>query len=247
MSTTMLVGCAVWTLAAIVACTFGGYLRMLDQQRAQAVLADRREQRLHLASELHDFVAHDVSGILALAQAGQLLPVDQTPQVAQLLHAIEQAAGSALVSMDRTIRLLHGSGMATGPTMEDLPDLLARFAATHPATVRVDVRSTLPREISGTAYRVIVEALTNIRRHAPGATGVDIIVRTTGETATIQVADNGGPTPTGHPRLGGLGIAGLAERIRLLGGTMEAGPCPSAGWCLRAVLPLAGTAAASVT
>ncbi|GGQ85199.1 hypothetical protein GCM10010166_64320 [Couchioplanes caeruleus subsp. azureus] len=242
MSALTLTGCAVWAMVGLGAGAVGGYLRLLEVQRRRAVLAERRDQRLYLAGELHDFVAHDVSGILALAQAAQLLPAGEADRVTRILQAIEQAGHRALASMDRTVRLLHDSEPGPGSTLDDVPDLVARFSAAQEVTMRVDVAADVPREISGTAYRVIVEALTNIRRHAPRATRVDLAVRTSGDLVTVEVRDDGGAAPAILPaRQGGLGIAGLTERVRLLGGMVEAGPCAPAGWCLRATLPLAGT------
>lgn len=104
-SATVLIGCATWLAAALGAAGVGAHLRALDAGRRRAVEKSRARQRALMAHELHDFVAHDVSEVLALAQAGQLLAAgsDRLPEV---LREIERSARRALGSMDRTLDVL---------------------------------------------------------------------------------------------------------------------------------------------
>ncbi|GAB1819153.1 sensor histidine kinase [Herbidospora sp. RD11066] len=232
-----LAGFTVWALSAALAAMIGLYLRSLDDHRTRSIDEARRAQRTRLARDLHDFVAHDVSGILALAQAGRIL-ADQDPQrTAAAFERIEQAALQALTSMDRTVRMLHDPGRTPLPTLTDLQELADRFTV----AVDLDVDTGLddvPREVTATAYRIVVEALTNVRRHAPTATRAQVRVRRTGTTLEVTVTDDArsGPAPT--RRGGGLGLAGLAESVEALGGTLAAGPNDPCGWRLAATLPL---------
>jgi signal transduction histidine kinase len=251
-------GFGAWAGAAVLAAGVGGYLRSLDARRSRAVRDARRAQRLSLARDLHDFVAHDVTEILAQAQAAQLLADQDPPTATTALHTIEEAALRALTAMDRTIHLLHddpdptpsGSTLdATAdsppaapavpvPALAELPELTGRFAAAGAVAVDLEVEAAvagLSREVAATAYRVVLEALTNVRRHAPGARRVAVTLRRTGAgsgaAVEVTVTDDGGGQGRGTgsvlrsvTRVGGLGLAGLAERVEALGGHLTAGP-----------------------
>lgn len=258
---------------AAVATGVGLYLRSLDRRRADAVALARREQRLEVARDLHDFVAHEVTGIVLEAQAGQLDGEDGGPvEQRALLQRIEQAGLRALDSMDRTVATLReADGRAWeeppptrlyGPA--DLPELLDRFGAMTAAEVTLsledEVAGALSREAGDTAYRVVLEALTNVRRHAPRAGRVEVCaVRCADGGVELSVTDGVGlsvtggagpgvPTgpfpvalphalqePDGRPG-GGTGLAGLAERVSAVGGALEAGPYGQ-GWRVSCRLP----------
>ncbi|MDH6127475.1 histidine kinase [Kitasatospora sp. GP82] len=237
-----------WAVIALLAAAGGGYLRSLDQARARSVAEARRSQRLELARDLHDFVAHDVSEMLALAQAGRYVTEADGP-AAEMFGRIEHAALQALAAMDRTVHMLHDEPPTPDrkplPTLADLPELAERFAAAQGAAVRLDVdpqlAQRLPREISATAYRVAVESLTNVRRHAPGTGAVHLTVRrAAGPALEIAVSNEAGGTPAVRERSSGLGLVQLAERVEALGGTLTAGPLTPGGWRTSAVLPLNG-------
>lgn len=252
-------------LPSIAAAIGGAYLRSLDARRVRGIDDARRGQRLELARDLHDFVAHDVSGIVVQAQAAQVLAERRPDEVAAALRRIEAAGLRALATMDRTVHMLRNDrgheSVGNGPRepdrgIADLAELSERFSEGGTrALVDVAVEPTeIPRELDATAYRIVVEALTNVRRHAPRAREVRIAVRrtTTGDkpTLTLEVS-NDGPAPhgdqPGHGGLarrgsapaGGLGLAGLAERVEALGGGLIAGPDQvTEGWHVRADLPL---------
>lgn len=257
-------GYAAWALLALLAVVVGFYLRSLDERRRRSVTEARQAQRLQLARDLHDFVAHDLSGMLAQAQAGQILAEQDPAATAAAFRRIEQAGRQALASMDHTVRMLHdgdgdgdgdggGAGVrATLPTLADLPDLAARFNSSGTTRVQLDVdpqvsghppAEALPRELTTTVYRVVVEALTNVRRHAPEASRVTVEVRcasaATARGVKVTITDDGSmPAPTPVDRRGGLGLAGLAERVEALGGTLSFGPGEPTGWRVTAVLPV---------
>lgn len=248
-------GFAVWGLVALLAVTIGLYLRALDDRRGRSVAEARRAQRDQLARDLHDFVAHDISGMLAQAQAGQII-ADRDPAAAKAaFRRIEQSGMKALAALDQTVYMLYGhpsdraDRRLSPPTLIDLPDVVARFAATGPATGHLEMDPNLdveqlPREITTTAYRLVVEGLTNVRRHAPNAGRVTVTVRRTTPTPGLDVIvsdDGGAPHPAALgpiERHGGLGLPGLTERVEALGGTLTAGPADPTGWRVAAFLPL---------
>ncbi len=228
----------------------GLYLRALDTRRAHAVALARREQRLEVARDLHDFVAHEVTGIVLEAQAAQLDDAPGPGEHRALLHRIEQAGLRALDSMDRTVATLReadGRPWDEPPStrlhgLADLPELLGRFSSMATAEVALsvedEVAGALSREAEDTAYRVVLEALTNVRRHAPKAGRVEVFAgRTADRAVEVSVADTAGPgSPADTRRGGGTGLAGLAERVGALGGALEAGPYAQ-GWRVRCLLP----------
>lgn len=183
----MLLTTAYWSLGAGVAVAVGLRLRTVDEAWARSVAAARRTQRLELARDLHDFVAHDVTGMVVQAQAAAHV-LDGQPEVGAALKRIEEAGQRALASMDRTVHMLRSADGDPGtgpvppplPTLADLPALVGHFAAIGPSDARLSVDhravAATDRETAATAYRVVTEALTNIRRHAPAAAHVEISV-----------------------------------------------------------------------
>ena len=164
------------TLATAV----GLYLRALDSKRERAVAEARREQRLELARDLHDFVAHELTGILLEVQAAQVAAYEPEENKA-LLARLEQASLRALESMDETLRALRDpDGDADEPAtlrrdrVDELPALVERFrgAATAHAVLELEdgLADLLPRQVQRAVYRVVLESLTNVRRHAAKAT-----------------------------------------------------------------------------
>ncbi|WP_301174532.1 sensor histidine kinase [Actinomadura geliboluensis] len=231
-------GCLFCGLGAAVAAGTGLYLRWLDARRSRSVAEARRAQRLDLARDLHDFVAHEVGGMIVQAQAAQL-----GGDPAAALRRIEAAGARAMASLDRTVHMLHDDGPRDGPHgLDDLPALVDRFSTSDGARARLTMEDvTPPPEVSATAYRLVVEALTNVRRHAPGATAVEVSVTATGPHLRVAVTDDGPGGRTGRRRerrRGGLGLPGTAERVEALGGDFRAGPAGDRGWRVIALIPL---------
>lgn len=240
---------AVFLVPAALAAAIGLYLRSLDDRRRAAVLRARREERLEVAHGLHDFVAHELTGIVLEAQAAQLSPVDAA-QTRSLLQRIETAGLRALDSMDDTVRMLLEPDGDDGqpPTvrlygLRDLPELIERFrgvdAAAEVELLIPDVLPALGQEADAVGYTVVVEGLTNVRRHAPEAGRVTVVVDPRDDgTVEIVVTDGGGG---GHlysrAGSGGTGLVGLAERVEALGGRLTAGPLDD-GWTVCAVVPV---------
>ncbi|AWS45169.1 sensor histidine kinase [Streptosporangium sp. 'caverna'] len=245
--------CAFWSLPAAVGAAAGCYLRWLDARRVQAVRQARRAQRVQLATDLHDFVAHDVSAMVIQAQAAQVLLRGDPDEAARVLRRIESDGTRALASMDRTIRMLReleygaGTGPTTAPGATELPELIARYAGSGAGPIELNMASGLDRalhqEASTAVYRVVVEALTNVRRHArPGAAVAVELAESAEGGVVLTVIDQAGdtgqaPRDLSGRRRGGVGLASLAERIEALGGVFTAQPVPPAGWRVRAELP----------
>ncbi|WP_344404269.1 sensor histidine kinase [Dactylosporangium fulvum] len=203
----------------------GLHLRAGDQRRRRAEERARRAQRLDLARDLHDLVAHEVTGIVVQAQAAQ---VAGDPDA---LARIEAAGLRALDAMDNMVRTLRGADEQAPLRVHglgDLPEVVARFDATGPAraTLRMAPGATLSPEAGVAAYHVVVEALTNVRRHAPKAATVVVSLDRAG---LLTIVDSGGGGPRRRRTGGGTGLAGVAERVGALGGTLYAGP-HEAGW-----------------
>lgn len=234
----------------------GLYLRSLDNRRRVAVSMARRNQRLQLAHNLHDFIAHEVTGIVVEAQAAQV-GADGTERTQAVLQRIESAGLRALDSMDNTLRMLRETEEGDSGTTEtvrlyglrDLPELVERFAHGHgPPNTRLQMPEDPPvlgREANHLGYALVLEALTNVRRHAPDSTHVTIAVTELWDgTVELTVVNEGGAgSLAGSSRSnGGTGLIGLGERMKVLGGTLTAGPAESGevGWLVRGVLPARG-------
>ncbi|GAA0966549.1 sensor histidine kinase [Actinocorallia libanotica] len=250
---TSLVGSALFLFPLGCAAAVGFYLRGLDRRRVRAVAEARRAQRLALARDLHDFVAHEVTGIVLEAQAAQLRDLD-AGAAREVQRRIEEAGQRALESMDQTLEALRDPDDApAGPPptrlygLGDLPDLVGRFSAPglpH-AGLELDPEAVgrLPREADATAYRVVLEALTNVRRHARRANRVEVSARSTASGVEVSVRDDGGGRGrfgAGLARVrrsGGTGLAELEARVRGQGGTLSAGSDEAGGWLVVCALP----------
>jgi signal transduction histidine kinase len=218
-----------------------------------SVRSARQAQRLDIAHDLHDYVAHDISGMVAQAQAARYAFASDPVRLAGALERIEAVGLQALGAMDEMVAVL-ADGEATASTrphagLGDLPGLVERFGSERGESRRValtqDPRAADPsvtsRQVQTTAHRVVVEALTNVRRHAPEATDVAVSVRLRDpeERLVVRVAnDLTGHRPTSRRASGGTGVVGLRERVRALGGDLTAGSDRDGRWVLQADIPL---------
>ncbi|MFE9425292.1 sensor histidine kinase [Kitasatospora sp. NPDC006697] len=221
----------------------GLLLRLLEHRRRAAAEAVRRAERLALARELHDLVAHHVVGIVMHTHAAQILARKQPDQLGPALADIKRSGTEAMDAMRSVVALLRdaedGAVLTAGP--EQLTDLVRRFEAHGPA---VELRlpageSGWPPVVASTVYRVVQESLTNITRHARGARAATVAISQDSTDLTVEIGDDAPPHPPAHasPR-GGYGLVGMRERVEALGGTLSAGPRPGTGWSVRATLPL---------
>ncbi|MGW8885062.1 sensor histidine kinase [Streptomyces sp. NPDC055749] len=235
-----------WLLPAAAAVAAGAYPRRQELRRRSAVAEARSAQRLQLSRDLHDFVAHDISGIVVQAQAARFVAATDPSQAVLALERIEKAGLSALAAMDRTVQMLHGPEAPTTeplPDVSQLPSLVESFTSAGATEAHLDlprpVAEALSREAGSAAYRIVVEALTNIRRHAPDASRATVAFTPTAGTVEIRVTNDRGarPAPARRVSRGGLGLPALTEHAQALGGTLSAGPYGDGGWQLTAVLP----------
>ncbi|MES5819371.1 sensor histidine kinase [Streptomyces sp. RG80] len=230
-------------LAGLVA-SLAAYLRSLDYRRTVAVADTRREERLAIAADLHDFVAHHVTGILVQTQMARMMATTQPQDLDPVLAGIEGAATEALASMRRTVGVLRDADEADRRPVGDLAgvaELVARFATpVQKAILRSDVPDDLPHEVQAAAFRVVQEALTNVRRHAADATEVTVRLTLDAGRLSVSVADDGrgGTQLPDAAHGGGFGLIGLKERVTALGGELTAGPRAGHGWEIGAVFPL---------
>lgn len=199
----------------------------------------RNQERVALARELHDTVAHHVSAIAVQAQAGGVVVGSQPEKAAEVLTAIEAEASRTLAEMRSMVRLLREEESVDYAPQRGVADLpaLARVDTTPAVEVSLDGSLTeLARPVDAALYRLAQESLTNAVRHARGATRVAIDVHREGDAVRLRVSDDGRiETEAPEP---GFGLLGMAERAQLLGGSLSAGPGPEGGWVVEAALPL---------
>jgi signal transduction histidine kinase len=242
--TTMLVGCG-WLVALSIR-----HNQLRANRMAMEALALRHEQdriaeravadeRVRIARELHDAVGHAVNVMVLHAGAARLAADD--PRTVESLREIERTGRSALTDLDHMLGLLrsdvdapltpiHGSG--------DIGHLVDEMNAAG-SNVHLHQRCEMPidRLVGIAAYRIVQEALTNALKHA-GPARVDVTLSCEGRELEILVVDDGVGARGSWTNGGGRGIAGMRERTAVLGGRLDAGPLPSGGFRVRALLPL---------
>ncbi|WP_218129213.1 sensor histidine kinase [Nonomuraea maritima] len=244
-------------LAVVPAVVLGLYLRLLDDARDRRLQSDRQAQRIQYARELHDFVAHHVTAMIAQTKAIRFATsAGHPPSPAELdgmLVQIEEVGSQAMDSMRALVSILRNAEepavTSPGADLTQLQDLVRTFSRTGPpAELTLDPRLTsgcLPPEITTTVHRVVQESLTNIRKHATAAEHVTVDVRVQAADpntlrATVTDDGRGGRHDRGRRRTtaGGYGLTGLAERVEAAGGRLSAGPGEFTGWQVVADLPL---------
>ncbi|TQK72466.1 sensor histidine kinase [Nocardioides sp. SLBN-35] len=204
----------------------------------------RNHERVALARELHDIVAHHVSAIAVQAQAGGVVAGVQPEKAVEVLAAIESEASRTLAEMRSMVKVLREQESVAYSPQRGVADLPALERADAKPTVEVSLDgslSLLAPPVDAALYRLAQESLTNAVRHARGATRVGIDVRREGDTVRLRVSDDGRNEPGSAPAPG-YGLQGMAERAQLLGGSLSAGPGPEGGWVVEAVLPAEGLA-----
>jgi signal transduction histidine kinase len=223
--------------------------READLERRREQEADRRiaGERLRIAQEVHDVVAHAMVAINVQAGVAAHVLHKRPGQAETALTEIKRVSGTALADLRATLGLLRedGASAPVHPTrvLAEVPELAAPLRAAG-VNVEVDVRGAedrVPSPVGAAAYRIVQEALTNVLRHAhASAATVRVVVE--GAHLDVDVRDDGAATTVnGEP---GTGLRGMAERAEALGGRIEAGRLPEGGWRVHAVLPLAAAAGA---
>jgi signal transduction histidine kinase len=231
---------AVGVATLCVAATFV-YLRELDTEHRSAVTEVRIKERLSIARELHDLVAHHITGIVIQTNAIRLV-LDKPDRVKEMLDDIETAGVQAMASMRRLVALLREDTAAPLDPTPGLADIPAAGLSLRRSGVKVNMDidpalTGLRSDLAAGVYRIVREALTNVGKHAHRVTTVDVKVsRDTDGGVDIEVTDDG-RGDVSRLAVSGFGLIGLRERLSELGGTLHSGRMDSGGWRLKAHLP----------
>jgi signal transduction histidine kinase len=214
-----------------------------EQVALERARRDVTEERMRIARDLHDVVAHSMSVITVQAAFGHLVIDTQPEQARTSLDIIETTGRQTLTEMRQLLGVLRADGpdrsdvLAPAPRLADLGDLITQTAL---AGVQVDLRITgeprdLPPGVDASAYRIVQEALTNVVKHAHTTTG-RVTVDYRPDELSIEVTDEG----AGHSgSTGGHGLLGMRERVNLYGGQLSAASLPARGFRVHARLPFA--------
>ncbi|GAA3249990.1 sensor histidine kinase [Dactylosporangium siamense] len=219
------------------------------QLRASQAEAGERAvmgERLRIARELHDVVAHHVSVMGVQASAGRRVLERDPGKARAALAAVEQSARTAVDELRRMLSLLRHDGserQAAGAGLDRVDELLssAREAGLETSLGVYGDPVDLPESLSQAGYRIVQEAVTNTLKHA-GATSLDVRIRYLAGELEVDVADNGTP---GAPVKAGLGLIGMRERVAAHDGVLETGSRTDGGFRVRARFPLQRTGAAA--
>ncbi|MDG4824254.1 sensor histidine kinase [Asanoa sp. WMMD1127] len=242
---------AAWLIAVLAAGEFGrghreqlaALARMRAEQRRIQEEQERRqasEERLRIARELHDVLGHHLSLINVQAGVGLHL-IDQQPEHArEALTVIKSASAEALREVRSVLAALRPAEEAAprtpGPGLAGLTELTSGAGFPVETTVTGAPRP-LPAEVDRAAFRIVQEALTNVRRHAGAGVSAAVAVAYAPDRVTVTVTDDGAGGGAVAAGPSGNGIAGMRARAAALGGTLTAGPAEGGGWRVEAVLP----------
>ena len=220
----------------------GLYFRARDRERATAVRAEvaaaQHTERMALARELHDVIAHYVTGMVVHAQAAQAVP----SAAQEALPIIVRSGNEALTEMRRLVGTLRGTEADAPTASSDLADDVRGVVerSGQPVRLHVDLPVPVPPSLGRSVLRLVQESLTNARKHAEGVSSVDVSVSVSDDVVHVLVTDDGRArktAPVGGS--GGYGLVGMRERVELLGGRFSAGARAGGGWEVRAALPVA--------
>lgn len=221
------------------------------EERAQALEREHDEEarravadeRLRIAQELHDVVAHSMGVIAVQAGVGAHVIDTDPAEAKRALQAISTTSRSSLTELRRLLGVLrdeHGdAAYIPAPGLDDLSTLVREISD---AGVRAHLdlageRSEVPLGVELTAYRIVQEALTNVLKHAGPGAAVEILVTFEQGALRIEVNDDGRGVDARSAGSGGHGLVGMRERVAVYGGSLHAGPAPSGGFRVDAVLP----------
>jgi signal transduction histidine kinase len=233
-----------WTGAAfaggVVMRAQRGRADVAEQRREEHAIAAVAAERARIARDLHDVVSHAISVIVLQARGGRRMLVVDPAESRAAFDTVEDMAEQAMAEMRRLLGLLRETStgdattdLAARPSLAHLGELSAQVPGSRVTIAVSGDLSSLPPSVDLAAYRIVQEALTNVRRHAE-AGSVDVAVKVDGSAVELAVVDDGrGPTGKG----GGYGLLGMRERATLYGGTFDAGPRPGGGFAVRACLP----------
>jgi signal transduction histidine kinase len=223
--------------------------RLAEQETISDAERNRRtllEERARIARELHDVVAHHMSVITVQADTAAYRLDGVTPAVHEEFTSIAATARASLGEMRRLLGVLrneetHGE-LAPQPGLTQIGQLAEATAKAGGPVEYTPSDADVPEVVGLSAYRIVQEALANVVRHAPGArTRVSLSVSEDGERLTVLIVNGPPPEIPAEPfEAGGTGhgLVGMRERVRLVGGSLDAGPLPDGGFRVAAQLPL---------
>ncbi len=213
-------------------------------EREQELLAEQRvaAERNRIARDLHDVVAHSVSVMVIQATAARRNLHSEPSTAESALEAIETTGRQTMSELRAMLGVLRTNDGDPVPTLHPQPSLAHVQALIRADDLDVVIAvdgelECLPESVSVTGYRLVQEALTNVRRHAGHPDTVEVRLRADTDELVIDVVDDGrgaGALSSGS----GFGIIGMKERVAAVGGSMEAGPRPGGGWRMHAVIPI---------
>ncbi|WBQ04023.1 sensor histidine kinase [Kribbella sp. CA-293567] len=224
--------------------------RTAERTREEEALRRVGQERLRIARDVHDVVAHAMVAINVQAGVGARL-LDRNPEQARrTLTDIKSVSGAALNDLRSMLGVLRendgpGASAPVHPTL-DLDGLSDLRESLRSAGLDVDIAvdlgadgGALPATVGATGYRIVQEALTNVLRHT-GPTSAHVLVTRHDDLVVFAVEDDGSPAgaPAGAGTGSGQGLRGMRERAAALGGSLEAGPRPGGGWRVAASLPI---------
>src|SRR3712207_5092938 len=227
----------------LFAAALGAAIRYRTKIRIRDMDQVKAREREQLARELHDTVAHHVSGIAIQAQAGRAIAASHPERAIEALAIIEDAATRTLTELRAIVGVLRASQdteFAPQPGVAEV-EQLATDGLTRPC-VEVTLSGEfddLSPAVGAAIYRLAQESVTNARRHARQATQVTVAVTGNADQVRVTIDDDGSTAGGRSPA--GYGLVGMRERASLLGGTFSAGPAAERGWRVEAVLPRTGT------
>ena len=231
-----------------VAVMVGIYLRAVNGMRRRALTAAvtdaQRAERVELARELHDVVAHHVTGMVVQAQAAMAVSDNDPLAAHRLLPGIASSGTDALAAMRRLVGTLRESEPLYTATTDLHADVRAAVGRAEqagvPVRLRLELPQAVPQEVGRSVLRLVQESLTNVHKHANAPTVVAVELTSTPAALRLLVRDDGKGgrvVPVGGS--GGYGLVGMRERVELLGGLFSAGEVDG-GWQVLAELPLRG-------
>ena len=226
----------------LFAAALGAAIRYRAKMRTRDIDQAKAREREQLARELHDTVAHHVSGIAIQAQAGRAVAASNPQGAIEALATIEDAATRTLTELRAIVGVLRtpqDTEFGPQPGVAEIEQL----ATTGQSLPRIQVTLSgefgdLSPAVGAAIYRLAQESITNARRHARHATQVTVAV--TGEDEQVRVTIDDDGSPAGNRSPAGYGLVGMQERASLLGGSFRAGPAAERGWRVEAVLPRTG-------
>jgi glucose-6-phosphate-specific signal transduction histidine kinase len=221
------------------AAALGAAIRYRTKIRIRDIDQAKAREREQLARELHDTVAHHVSGIAIQAQAGRAIAASHPERAIEALAIIEDAATRTLTELRAIVGVLRATQdtqFAPQPGVAEV-EQLATDVQTRPC-VEVTLSGEfddLSPAVGAAIYRLAQESITNARRHARHATQVTVAVTGDADRVRLTIDDDG--SAAGGRAPAGYGLVGMRERASLLGGTFHAGPAAERGWRVEAILP----------